>query len=149
MVGGIRRGLGDEIQARKAEVKIEQPLPQVVGNPTVLNQILTNLLTNALKYVGPGVAPRIHVWAKVNKSTVRLWIEDNGIGIASEHHERIFRIFERLDDSDAYSGTGIGLAIVAKGAERMGGRTGLESQPGHGSRFWVELPAGEGAADGQ
>ena len=82
----------------------------------------------------------------MNKSTARLWIEDNGIGIASEHHERIFRIFERLDDSDAYSGTGIGLAIVSKGAERMGGRVGVESKAGEGSRFWLELPRGSESA---
>jgi len=71
---------------------------------------------------------------------VRLWVEDNGIGIAPEYHERIFRVFERLHDIEAYPGTGIGLAIVRKGAERMGGRVGVESEVGKGSRFWVELP---------
>jgi signal transduction histidine kinase len=72
---------------------------------------------------------------------VRLWIEDNGIGILPEYHERIFRIFERLHGVGAYPGTGIGLAIVSKGVERMGGRVGVKSEPGSGSRFWVELPA--------
>src|SRR6185369_10906346 len=72
--------------------------------------------------------------------SVRLWIEDSGIGIRPEYHERIFRMFERLHGGDAYPGTGIGLAIVRKGVERMGGVVGVESHPGEGSRFWVELP---------
>jgi signal transduction histidine kinase/CHASE3 domain sensor protein len=71
---------------------------------------------------------------------VRLWIQDNGIGIASEYHERIFRVFERLHGVETYPGTGIGLAIVRKGMERMGGQVGVESQPNQGSRFWIELP---------
>jgi len=69
-----------------------------------------------------------------------LSIQDNGIGIASEHHQRIFRVFERLHSAEQYPGTGIGLANVSKAAERMGGRVGVESQPQQGSRFWVELP---------
>jgi signal transduction histidine kinase len=74
---------------------------------------------------------------------VRLWIEDNGIGIAPEDRERIFRLFERGKVKNKYAGTGIGLAIVSRGMERMGGRVGLESTLGAGSRFWVELPAAE------
>ncbi|MBD1888816.1 CHASE3 domain-containing protein [Coleofasciculus sp. FACHB-SPT9] len=71
---------------------------------------------------------------------VRLWIEDNGIGIAPEHQQRIFRVFERLHGIESYPGTGIGLAIVRKGLERMGGHAGVESQAGEGSRFWIDLP---------
>jgi signal transduction histidine kinase len=71
---------------------------------------------------------------------VRLWVEDNGIGIASEHRERIFRVFERLHRAEEYPGTGIGLAIVERAIVRMGGTVGVESEPGQGSRFWVELP---------
>jgi signal transduction histidine kinase len=72
--------------------------------------------------------------------SVRIWVEDNGIGIAPEHQGRIFGLFERLHSGGAYSGTGVGLAIVRKGAERMGGRVGVDSKVGKGSRFWVELP---------
>ena len=71
---------------------------------------------------------------------VRLWIEDNGIGIAPKYQRQIFRVFERLHGVESYSGTGIGLAIVHKGMERMGGEVGVESQLGQGSRFWLELP---------
>lgn len=79
---------------------------------------------------------------KLPVSTVRLWVEDNGIGIAPEHQKRIFRVFERLHGIESYPGTGIGLAIVQKAADRMGGQVGVESQLGHGSRFWIKLRKG-------
>jgi signal transduction histidine kinase len=66
-----------------------------------------------------------------------LWVEDNGIGIAPEHQGRIFEMFNRLQDQ--YEGTGIGLTIVRKAVERMGGQVGLESTPGEGTRFWIQL----------
>jgi PAS domain S-box-containing protein len=71
---------------------------------------------------------------------VRLWIEDNGIGISPDNQQQIFNPFTRLHSEEEYPGTGIGLAIARKGTERMGGRIGVESQPGQGSRFWLELP---------
>ena len=73
---------------------------------------------------------------------IRLWVEDNGIGIAPEHQKRIFRVFERLHGIESYPGTGIGLAIVQKAVDRMGGQVGVNSQLGHGSRFWILLRKG-------
>ncbi|HEX4120951.1 MAG TPA: HAMP domain-containing sensor histidine kinase, partial [Verrucomicrobiae bacterium] len=70
---------------------------------------------------------------------VRLWIEDNGIGIDADGKPRLFQMFQRIH-SEAYPGTGIGLAIVRKAVERMGGEAGVESKPGKGSRFWLQLP---------
>ena len=78
--------------------------------------------------------------------TARIWVEDSGIGIAPKHHERIFRAFERLHGVEEYPGTGIGLAIVHKAIERLGGRIGVESREGEGSRFWFELPTSAEAA---
>ena len=78
---------------------------------------------------------------------IRLWVEDNGIGIAQEHQKRIFRVFERLHGIESYPGTGIGLAIVKKGVDRMGGQVGVESQVGQGSRFWIQLRKHEPNAD--
>lgn len=104
-----------------------------------LVQVVANLLNNALKFVRPGEVPRIEAWSEDLGSQVRFWIRDHGIGIAPEHQDRIFRVFERLNPTQ-YGGTGIGLAIVRKGIERMGGEIGLESAPGQGTRFWIELP---------
>ena len=118
------------------------------ANPIALEQALTNLLTNALKFVPPGVAPRVTVRAEEFDSRVRIYVEDNGIGIPPDQHERIFGIFERLHSDQTYPGTGIGLAIVQKSVERMGGRVGVESEPGKGSRFWFELPRATTAGPG-
>ena len=119
------------------------PLPAVQANPTVLRQIVTNLLSNAVKFVPQDRAPDIKVWSELRGDYVRFWVEDNGIGIAPEHQSQIFDVFQRLHGPQAFPGTGIGLAIVRKGAERMGGRCGVISEPGQGSRFWVELPRAE------
>jgi PAS domain S-box-containing protein len=130
-----------DVAARQGEVSVEEPLPRVVGQRLALSQVVVNLLTNAVKYVAPGVAPRVRIRADRRGATARLWVEDNGIGIAPEDHERIFRAFERLHGRESYDGTGIGLAIVRRAVERMGGSAGVDSQEGKGSRFWIELPA--------
>jgi len=75
-------------------------------------------------------------------SAVRIWIEDNGIGIDPKDQERIFTMFERVHADDAYEGTGVGLAVVRKAAERMDGTVGVESQVGKGSKFWIQLHKG-------
>jgi signal transduction histidine kinase len=129
----------EAITRKKARIETIAPLPKVVAHDVTLSQVLANLLSNALKFSRPGEAPSIRFYAQVNGTVTRLWVEDNGIGIAPEHHERIFRIFERLN-GPAYTGTGIGLSIVRKGVERMNGRVGLLSAPGEGTRFWIELP---------
>ena len=132
-----------EFARREVQLEVVRPLPSVRGHPTLLAQVVANLLTNAVKFVAPDVRPQIKVWAEgclAPQPMVRLWVEDNGIGIAPGDQDRIFRLFERGRTTDEYGGTGIGLAIVRKGVERMGGHVGLESSLGIGSRFWVELP---------
>jgi signal transduction histidine kinase len=138
--------LSGALRARNASVHVDEPLPAVLGHPATLSQVLTNLLGNGLKFVPPGRTPELRLHAERRNGLVRVWVEDNGIGIAPEHQARIFRVFERLHSTDDYPGTGIGLAIVRKAVERMGGQVGVESRLGHGSRFWVELQpaAGEG-----
>ena len=89
----------------------------------------------------PGKTPEIKIWTEHIDSQVRILFRDNGIGVPAEYHGRIFKMFERLVPQDRYEGTGIGLAIVAKAVERMCGKVGLESVPGGGSTFWIQLPA--------
>jgi signal transduction histidine kinase len=133
--------LGPVFQTRGAEVTVGRPLPAILGNATALRQVVENLLTNAIKFVAPGTEPRVRVWAENRPGVVRLWIEDNGIGIAPEHQSRIFQPFERLHGTEAFEGSGVGLGIVRTAIDKMGGRCGVVSSVGAGSRFWIELPA--------
>ncbi len=136
------------LHAAREHIRIEAPIPPVLANPGALTQVVSNLLSNAIKFVAPGHSPSVRIWAEPDGAYVRLNVEDNGIGIPLKAQHKIFGLFQRLHSADAYDGTGIGLAIVKKAAERMGGQVGLESQPGKGSRFWVALkrpPADEEA----
>lgn len=130
-----------EIKESRAQVCDEVGEAYVQSDERVLSQVITNLLTNSLKFVATDAAPDVRLWVEAAAGRVRLWIEDRGIGIAPEHQERIFEVFERLHSTERYPGTGIGLAIVRMGMERMGGRFGVDSLEGAGSRFWIELPA--------
>ena len=135
--------IDDFLQARKAQVLVRGPLPKVWANQAITEHIFTNLVSNAAKFVAPGVEPRIEVFAEQpDRGMVRVSVKDNGTGIDPEHHERIFKIFEKLGNGE---GTGIGLAIVAAGMERMNGRVTLTSAPGQGSVFHLEFPAAPSA----
>jgi len=135
--------LGPEIEAKQAEIVVA-PLPRVIANETVLAQVLTNLLTNAIKFVAPDTRPHIEIRSETIDGKLRVFVRDNGIGIDSLHHERIFGLFQRLHKPEVYPGTGVGLAIVRKGVERMGGTVGLESTPGKGSCFYIDLRLASG-----
>jgi light-regulated signal transduction histidine kinase (bacteriophytochrome) len=130
------------IQERKAEVSVEKPLPRVRGSTVILNQVMTNLLTNALKYTEAEKNPRVRIFAETRGHHVILRVADEGIGIEPKYHERIFQIFERLHGYSRYPGSGVGLAIVRRAVSRMNGRIWVESAPGQGSCFCVELPVG-------
>jgi PAS domain S-box-containing protein len=195
-VGRLLRGMLEtypNLQAPAADITIEFNELVVLGNESLLTQCFGNLLGNAVKFVPPGVKPRVRVWAEqgrigglmdkwisglvekpsghpqessestpssinplIHQSTnpsihqsgrvgvVRIWVEDNGIGIPEDAQQKIFNMFQRMHRESEYPGTGIGLAIVRKAVERMGGHIGLESASGKGSKFWIELPrAGE------
>jgi PAS domain S-box-containing protein len=138
VVEEAQANLETEIAEQDTEIAVFEPLGNVIGNRTVLVQILTNLFDNGIKFTQQSVKPRLKVWSERKTGSLRLYVEDNGIGIEPQYHERIFRVFERLHGIDTHSGTGIGLAIVRKGMERLGGQVGVESSPGQGSRFWIE-----------
>jgi signal transduction histidine kinase len=138
VVESVLSRLQKEIQESNAHVENSGPWPNVLAHEPTLAQVLFNLTSNALTFVAPGVSPVVRLWTEEKGQFIRVWIEDNGIGIAPDHRGQIFRLFTRLH-GEKYSGTGIGLAIVQKGVERMGGGVGLESVLDQGSRFWFEL----------
>ena len=128
-----------EFQAPQAVITVKKPLHRVLGHEAYLTQCMTNLLGNAVKFVPPGVVPEIRIRSERLDGKVRLWFEDNGIGIDPSHYERIFQIFGQVYPEKKYGGTGIGLAIVRKAVQRMNGEAGVESGLDEGSRFWLIL----------
>ncbi len=128
------------IADRHARLEVQAPLPFVLASRLLLAQALGHLLTNALKFCAPGKPPVVRITAQETEKTVVLTVTDEGIGIAPEHQERVFKIFEKLHTNAAYPGTGMGLALVRRATERMRGRVWLESALGAGTRFHLELP---------
>lgn len=139
LIPQVWRELKPTFDGPQPQVTIDEPLPVVSAQRTVLRQVLANLITNAVKFVEPDTRPTIHIWANEQDGWVQVWVEDNGVGIAPRHQERIFRPFERLFGIEQYPGTGIGLAIVQRGIARLGGEVGVESTLEAGSRFWFKL----------
>jgi len=138
-IEGCLRNLAAEIRTRNAQVSIRGRSRVIQADPTLLKIALTNLLSNAIKFVPDGVKPQITVSASVRHDLCRIEINDNGVGISKEDQQRIFLPFVRLYSEQAFPGIGLGLPSVRKAVELMGGRVGVESSPGQGSRFWIEL----------
>jgi PAS domain S-box-containing protein len=113
-------------QPTKVQIQVNGVLPKVLGNQALITQCVSNLLNNGAKFVSAGTMPVLEIWAeKREQSSIRVWFKDNGLGIAAEDHERVFRLFERIHPTAKYEGTGIGLAVVRKAVERMGGQVGF------------------------
>lgn len=135
------RGLAVAAEESKATVEIAPDLPHVMGNLEELSRLLQNLIGNALKYHHPDRPPVVKVGWRREGGEVVFWVADNGIGIAPQYYDRVFRIFQRLHSREHYEGTGIGLAICKKIVERHGGRIWIESVPEEGTTFLVSLKA--------
>jgi signal transduction histidine kinase len=131
-----------EMQPPRSQLTIER-LSDVIGHEPSLTQVISNLLSNAVKFVPSGVKPEVKVWTERRGRNVRLHVQDNGIGIPEQYQHRLFNMFERVHPELPYEGTGVGLAIVRKAVERMNGTLGVLSEPGVGSKFWIELPLAE------
>lgn len=128
-----------EFQIKKADVTLDiSEMPSCVGDRMQINQLFSNLLGNALKYLGPNKSSTIKISGYKKNKQVIYCVEDNGIGISKEHQEKIFKIFHRLDPSSG-TGEGLGLTIVRKILSRHGGKIWLESEPSKGSKFFVSL----------
>jgi PAS domain S-box-containing protein len=140
LVNSVIAGLALRIAETGAVVRVD-PLPTVTSHPTQLGQVFQNLISNALKFVPPGVVPEVVVSAEQAGDEWDFSVTDNGIGIEPRHRERIFGMFKRLHNRSEYEGSGIGLALCKRIIEREGGRIGVDEAPsGQGSSFWFALP---------
>lgn len=131
-------------QIEKAEAKvIVEHLPDCKADAAQINQVFTNLLDNALKYRDPTRPLQITISSQPYGKHIVYTMEDNGLGIAQEHQEKIWDLFHRLDPTGAIPGEGLGLTLVVRILDRNNGRAWVESQPGKGSKFYVALPASQ------
>ncbi len=140
--------LSDQTRKNGVEIIVPSDLPTVWGDPLRLQEVFTNLLTNAIKFKGPADRPRIEVGANVSTGEVEFWVRDNGIGIDPAYHDEIFAPFRRLQEVPV-EGTGVGLAIVKKIVETAGGGIRVASEKGKGSTFsftWPRYPSEAEAA---
>ncbi len=131
-------------KSERGQLSIDVPGEYCVrAHLQVLSQVIYNLISNAFKFQEKGAIPEVRVKAEMRDGVIRLSVKDNGIGIAPNHHERIWNVFERLHGRESFPGTGIGLAIVKRAVGRMHGSYGLDSDVGLGSTFWIDLPAAD------
>jgi PAS domain S-box-containing protein len=142
----VRRNLGPALRESGGSLMVDGHLPTVPADRTQLVQVLTNLVANSLKYSRPDLAAAVHVSATHEGSSWRIEVADNGVGIPTEHRERIFRIFQRLHGRDV-PGTGIGLAICRKVVERHQGSIEVSESPYGGAAFTIILPDRETLVD--
>jgi PAS domain S-box-containing protein len=132
------------LKSPQAEIEVDVDASHdVLAHESGLMQALSNLLGNAVKFMEVGVIPEIRIRSEVRDLDIRLWVEDNGIGISPEYQHRLFGMFERVLPDAQYEGTGVGLAITRKVIERMGGQAGMESDGHSGSKFWIQLVRAE------
>lgn len=133
-----------DIDRRQAHITVADSLPKAMGYPPMVVQAIANLISNAIKFTASDVRPSIFIQAETEARAgakfARLWIIDNGIGIAEQHYDQVFGIFKRLNSRNDYAGSGVGLAITQQAIARMGGSVGVDSKLNEGSRFWLELP---------
>jgi PAS domain S-box len=144
VVGTALLNLHVAVEEASATVTVDGPLPVVAGDENELIRLFQNLIGNAVKYRTPDRAPVVHVACAKEDGRWMFDVRDNGIGIASEHLDRVFGIFQRLHRRDEYEGTGVGLAVCKKIVEHHGGTIWVQSEPGEGSTFRFTLPVREG-----
>jgi PAS domain S-box-containing protein len=139
-IAAVLNERAEEISARGIEVKVELDALTAHADPDGLALVLRNLIDNALKFSRDSRPPMLTISGSLTEKSVTLAFTDNGIGFDMQFQDRIFEIFQRLQRAEDYPGTGVGLAIVRKAMQRMGGRVWASSAPGQGATFYLELP---------
>jgi PAS domain S-box-containing protein len=129
-----------EIQSRGIIIRLDLNARSVVADGEGLSVALRNLFDNAVKFSRESARPTITIGSRRSDSGLVVWVRDNGKGFDMRFHDRIFEIFQRLESSAEYTGTGVGLSMVRKAAQRMGGRCWAESEPERGATFYIEIP---------
>lgn len=129
-----------ELKARGIVLTLDLNGDSAICDPAALAQAVRNYLDNSIKFTRDATEPRIDIGSESDSRVLRLWVRDNGTGFDLKYHDQIFGIFQRLHRAEEYPGTGIGLAIVRKALERMGGRAWAESAVGQGATFYLEIP---------
>lgn len=140
IVNNVLKNLSEEIKEQKATIKLPEYIPSCKTSRFLLEQILHNLLHNALIYHKMDENPVVDISLKKDRKNITVAVKDNGIGIPEMFHEKIFNVFQRLHSQEEFPGTGIGLAIVKKAVEKLEGEVFVSSQPGFGATFTVILP---------
>jgi len=126
-----------ETEKRKVSVVLQE-LPDVNGDPVLMQSLFTNFISNAFKYTRNSERPEIVIG--YDRGRKAIFVKDNGVGFEMKYHDKVFQVFQRLHLPEEYEGTGIGLAIVKRIAERHHGRVWAESEPGRGATFYIDLP---------
>lgn len=141
IVRNILSSMEFQMKELHAEVTVSN-LPDCLGDRRLMDQVFTNLIDNALKFSRTDTAPRIEIGSTSTSEKVIYFVKDNGIGISSEHASKVFEIFHRLNPKDTL-GDGLGLTMTQRMMEKQRGRIWIESTPGQGSSFFIELPAAQ------
>ena len=143
LVAVVLEGLTKNIERSGADVRVEGELPVVPADRVGLQQVLANLINNAIKFTDPDRGIRVRIGADRTDQGWEIWVRDSGIGIAPKFHDVIFEPFKRLHSVGEYEGSGIGLAACQRAVQRHGGKIWVKSSPGEGSEFRFSLPTNE------
>ena len=140
LVDKVVAGYESDIEASAVVVRVDVASLSLAVDTDGMALVLRNLIGNAIKFSGASAQPLIEIGTREEAGHVVIWVRDNGVGFDMKYHDRIFGIFQRLHRSEEFPGTGVGLALVAKAVQRMGGRVWAESEPGKGATFFLEFP---------
>ncbi|WP_374642359.1 PAS domain S-box protein [Hydrogenophaga sp.] len=141
LVQQVLDGYESDVRQQGVCVDISLPAVTLALDPEGMAVVLRNLVGNAIKFSRDSKPPRITIGGELVDGRCRLWVRDNGIGFDMKYHDRVFAMFQRLHRAEEFSGTGVGLALVAKAVHRMGGRVWAQSAPGEGATFYLEFSA--------